>query len=67
MGLIVALGDAESASGDLFWDDGESLGMNTLSIPLKLNNITNRINSIGFTDVIIIFQINDNLNVWLHL
>jgi hypothetical protein len=26
MGLIVALDDAHSASGSLFWDDGESLG-----------------------------------------
>lgn len=26
MGLIVALDDTGSASGDLFWDDGESLG-----------------------------------------
>ncbi len=26
MGLMVALDDSGSASGDLFWDDGESLG-----------------------------------------
>ncbi len=26
MGLIVALDDAKSARGDLFWDDGDSLG-----------------------------------------
>ena len=26
MGLIVALGDEGEASGQLFWDDGESIG-----------------------------------------
>ncbi len=26
MGLIVALDDAKSARGDLFWDDGDSIG-----------------------------------------
>lgn len=26
MGLIVALGDEGGASGQLFWDDGESIG-----------------------------------------
>ena len=26
MGLIVALGDEGQASGQLFWDDGESIG-----------------------------------------
>ena len=26
MGLLVALSDEGSASGDLFWDDGESIG-----------------------------------------
>jgi len=27
MGLIVALGDEGEASGQLFWDDGESIGL----------------------------------------
>lgn len=26
MGLIVALGDNKKAEGELFWDDGESIG-----------------------------------------
>ena len=26
MGLIIALDDNSAASGDLFWDDGESTG-----------------------------------------
>jgi len=27
MGLIVALGDEGEATGQLFWDDGESIGL----------------------------------------
>ena len=27
MGLIVALDDNDEANGDLFWDDGDSIGM----------------------------------------
>ena len=30
MGLIVALNDFKSARGDLFWDDGDSIGKHNL-------------------------------------
>ena len=29
MGLLVALGDDGKARGELFWDDGESIGEST--------------------------------------
>ena len=32
MGLIVALDDSNSATGSLFWDDGESLGQSLFYI-----------------------------------
>ena len=34
MGLIVALDDFKSASGDLFWDDGDSIGKRTFTFHL---------------------------------
>lgn len=37
MGLIVALDDNKAASGELFWDDGDSRGiLEGLAINLKL-------------------------------
>lgn len=33
MGLIVALGDNKKAEGELFWDDGESIGKVIRNIP----------------------------------
>lgn len=33
MGLIVALGDNKKAEGELFWDDGESIGKLIRNIP----------------------------------
>lgn len=33
MGLIVALDDNMQASGELFWDDGDSRGVHSSSLP----------------------------------
>lgn len=39
MGLIVALDDNMQASGELFWDDGDSRGAHSSSLPARLQTI----------------------------
>ena len=53
MGLIVALGDLDQARGDLFWDDGEALGLFLLHLYIRLQTFVYLLfasNMISFTD-----------------